>query len=679
MEEEIQRYRADLLVEIQAGAVTASDYERTRFIERACEILQTGEEFTDYGLCRAHAWWKRSEVRLDGYSLSEADGVLSLIVASYSGAEEPEALRTDELRSLIDQAHNFLQGSVYGDVASLWDESHEAHALSREIFSFSNELLTKARIYVVSDRPVGTKLGRIQAPKLGTKEIEVQVWDIARLSRADMSNSGREAITINFAEEYGSGIPALPALSEGAEYKSFLCVMPGDVLASLYDRFGGRILEQNVRAFLGEGRKVNKGIRQTLRENPSMFFAYNNGLTATVSGLELETSDSGLTMITSATDFQVVNGGQTTASLYWARKAGYPLDKVSVQMKLSQLPEEGFEEAVHDIARFANAQNTVSASDLFAGHPYFKRIETISRQVLAPAAKAGDVGSYWFFERTQGSYNVELKRKKGLAAKAWELIHPRKQRITKTDIARYEVTWSSMPHSVCAGAQKNTAAFAKIIGDEWSKSPEAFDNEYYKSVIGRAILTRALDSVVPSQDWYPGSMLRQVVTYTIALIADRLGKIHRAMDFDSTWKAQAAPSYFIDEALRIAEEVVPYLQDIPAEQVRNRLVTEWAKREACWIRVQESDIVLSGEFVARAKKRSAVEPKTLSWPQRAHGLWADGSWKRLMAWETEQGVLSAGEKDLVERAAIAHSFGFKGFRLQKLKEAWEKAVDGGFV
>lgn len=679
MEEEIQRYRADLLIEIQAGAVSASDYERTRFIERACEILQTGEEFTDYGLCRAHAWWKRSEVRIDGYSFSEADGVLSLIVASYSGAEEPEEIRTDELRGLIDQAHNFLQGSVYGDVASLWDESHEAHALSREIFRFSTELLTKARIYVVSDRPVGTKLGRIQAPELGTKEVEVQVWDIARLSRADMSNSGREAITINFAEEYGSGIPALPALSEGVEYKSFLCVMPGDVLASLYDRFGGRILEQNVRAFLGEGRKVNKGIRLTLRENPSMFFAYNNGLTATVSGLELETNGSGPAMITSVTDFQVVNGGQTTASLYWARKAGYPLDQVSVQMKLSQLPEDGFEEAVHDIARFANAQNAVSASDLFAGHPYFKRIETISRQVLAPASKTGDVGSYWFFERTQGSYNVELKRKKGLAAKAWELIHPRKQRITKTDIARYEVTWSSVPHSVCAGAQKNTASFAKIIGDQWSKSPEAFDSDYYKSVVGKAILTRALDGVVPSQDWYPGSMLRQVVTYTIALIADRLSTLNRAMDFDAVWKAQAAPSYFVDEAVRIAEEVVPYLQDIPAEQVRNRLVTEWAKREACWVRLQASDIALSDEFVARTRKQAVVERKALSWSQRAHALWSDGTWKRLLAWEAEQCVLTPGERDLVERAAIAHSFGFKGFRLQKLREAWDKSVESGFV
>ncbi|MGY6517560.1 MAG: AIPR family protein [Lysobacteraceae bacterium] len=678
MEEEIRQYRADLLIEIQAGALSTADYERTRFVERACEVLQSGEEFTDYGLCRAHARWKRADVRIDGYSLSESDGVLSLILASFSGAEEPEPIRTDELRGLVDQAHNFLQGSVYGEVASLWDESHEAHALSREVSSFSHEILTKARIYIVSDRPAGNKLGRIQAPSLGAKEVEVQLWDIERLARAEMSNSGREAITIDFAQEYGTGIAALPALSQGTDYRSFLCVMPGNVLASLYDRFGGRILEQNVRAFLGEGRKVNKGLRQTLREAPSMFFAYNNGLTATVSELALETNEAGMTSITSVTDFQVVNGGQTTASLYWARKAGFPLENVSVQMKLSQLPEEGFEEAVHDIARFANAQNAVSASDLFAGHPYFKRIESLSRQALAPPAKVGEIGSYWFFERTQGSYNVELKRKKGLAAKTWELIHPRKQRITKTDIARFEVTWASIPHSVCSGAQKNTAAFAKIIGERWAKNPEAFDVDYYKTVVAKAILTRSLDGLVPSQEWYPGSMLRQLVTYTIALMSDRLSDKGLSMDFEATWKAQAAPSYFVEQALRTAKEVVPYLQDIPPEQVRNRLVTEWAKREACWLRIQESSIALSEHFVAQAKRQTSSKKKS-PWPQRAKALWADGTWKRLHEWEAKQGVLSVGERDMVERAAIAQSFGFKGFRLQKLQEAWENAVRNGFA
>ena len=168
-----------------------------------------------------------------------------------------------------------------------------------------------------------------------------------------------------------------------------MCVIPGAVLAGLYDRFGGRILEQNVRAFLGDTRKVNKGIRETLRTEPGMFFAFNNGLTVTVSDLALDRHADGHTEVTSAKGLQIVNGGQTTASLYWARKAGVDLSQVRVQMKLSRLPEDGFQEAVHNIARFANAQNAVSASDLFAGHPYFKRMEQISRQTMAPPSKAG--------------------------------------------------------------------------------------------------------------------------------------------------------------------------------------------------------------------------------------------------------------------------------------------------
>ncbi|MCF8814477.1 AIPR family protein, partial [Xanthomonas campestris pv. campestris] len=140
-----------------------------------------------------------------------------------------------------------------------------------------------------------------------------------------------------------------------------------------------------------------KGIRATLRKEPEMFFAFNNGLTVTVSELETRASELGGTEITKATGLQIVNGGQTTASLYWASKAGADLSKVRVQMKLSRLPEDGFEDAVHNIARFANAQNAVSASDLFAGHPYFKRLEGISRGTLAPPAKSGEGNTYWFF------------------------------------------------------------------------------------------------------------------------------------------------------------------------------------------------------------------------------------------------------------------------------------------
>lgn len=683
MDEETSRYRETLLNDIRAQGDAGGDYARTCFIDRACGVLEEGEEFTEFHICRAHTETRKGGlVRVDAYSFSPSDGVLNLIVGEFSGGQTPEPLMTDEVRRLVQAGFRFLEGSVYDRLADRWDESNDAHALSREVFSFaSTGEMSKVCLYLVSDRPLGLQVGRLPELSLGSTQVEVQVWDIARLARMEASAKGREEIRIDFVSDFGRGIPALAAgIDADSLYESYMCVMPGSVLAALYDRFGGRILEQNVRAFLGEGRKVNKGIRETLRSEPGMFFAFNNGLTVTVSDLELEQHADGHTEITAASGLQIVNGGQTTASLYWGRKAGIDLSKVHVQMKLSRLPEEGFEDAVHNIARYANAQNAVSTSDLFAGHPYFKRLETISRQTLAPPAKAGEVNGYWYFERTTGSYKVELKRKSGLAAKAWQLIHPKRQVLSKTDVARYETTFAGLPHLVSSGAQKNIAAFGKIITQAWNAGPEQFDVEYFRKLVARAILTRALDSLIPAQPWYPGSIVRPLTSYTLALMSARMQAQELQPDYEAIWRAQKPSTAFLEEATRIASKVLPLLQQIPEEQVRNRLITEWVKKEACWKRVEESRLALSAAFVStllpvpHGRRR-----KSANWRDRAAQLFQEGAWKRMHDWNKDEQVLTADEADLVERISIAPYFGARGFRLVKLEEAWKRAVEHGFV
>lgn len=682
IDEEVGRYREVLLGEIDSGASAGAGYSATLFVDRACTVLENAEEFTEFTICRASAQTHQGHpVQFDAYSFSPSDGVLNLVIAIYSGAPEPEPLLTEEVRRAVSAAYRFLEGAVHGSLASAWDESHDAHAVCKEIFSFATGgEMTKVRIYLISDRPVSRTLGKMPDLALGSTEVELHLWDIARIARVEASVRGREEIVIDFLSEYGEGIPALPAdLDRRAHYESYMCVMPGGILASLYDRFGGRILEQNVRAFLGDTRKVNKGIRETLRSNPEMFFAFNNGLTVTVSELITNIHEMGHTEIIRVKGLQIVNGGQTTASLYWARKAGVDLSAVRVQMKLSCLPEEGFEDAVHDIARFANAQNAVSASDLFAGHPYFKRLEGLSRQTLAPPAKVGDTPSYWYFERTTGSYKVELKRKAGVAAKAWQLLNPKKQVLTKTDVARYDTTFDGTPYQVSAGAQKNIAAFGKLVEHAWKQDPTSFDLPYYQRLVGRAILIRAVDSAIPAQDWYPGSILRPLTTYTVALMSDRMRRAELQPDYDAIWKSQTAPSAFVREAMRIAKDVLPLLQEIPQEQVRNRLITEWVKREACWVRVQASDIQLAPEFTSllvRAVPRRA-SPK--DWRVQAYDLWKAGAWKRLNAWNQKEAVLSEGEADLVDWAAMTSQFQPRGLRLEKLKEAWQRAAEHGFV
>lgn len=682
MDEEVAKYRENLLGELQADAVAGGDYLSVRFIDRACQVLESGEEFTDYSLCRGHGVSRQGgHIQVDAYSYSPSDGVLSFVVCEFSGRDDPPPLMTEEVRKLVQSAYRFLQGSVHDSIADQWDESHPAHALSRETFSIaSSDEMTKACIYLISDRALGSSVGKIQDLALGTKEVQVQIWDVSRLYRVEASTRGREEIEIDFLAEYGEGVPALPAGLDGAShYDSYMCVMPGAVLADLYDRFGGRILEQNVRAFLGDNRKVNKGIRETLRVEPEMFFAFNNGLTVTVSNLITNMHAYGHTEIIKVAGLQIVNGGQTTASLFWARKSGIDLSKVRVQMKLSQLPEEGFEDAVHNIARFANAQNAVSASDLFAGHPYFKRLEGISRQTIAPAAKAGDTPSYWYFERTTGSYKVELRRKSGLAAKTWQLLNPKRQILTKTDVARFDTTFEGAPNQVSSGAQKNIAAFGKMITQAWSDDPAEFDLGYFQRLVGRAILTRAVDSAIPAQKWYPGSILRPLTTYTLALMSRRMQAERLQPDYDLIWKSQAAPQSFLDEAMRIAQKLLPLLQEIPEEQVRNRLITEWVKREACWDRVKGSSIVLSAAFKETLVIESIAVRRPENWSSKAALIWRSGTWKRLAEWNSQNRILTSGEEELVDWASITSDFRPRGLRLTKLKEAWERATDHGFV
>lgn len=682
MDEETQRYREAMLGELHAEQLAEGDYLRTRFIDRACSILENAEELSEYHLCRAHTKTAQGGlVQVDAYSFSPSDGVVNLIVAEWSGAESPEPIHTEEARRLVQGAFRFLEGSVHDRLADRWDESSDAHAFSRELFTFAtSEDITKVYIYLVSDRPLGDKTSKSFDLRLGTTAVEVQLWDITRMARVEASARGREEIRIDFSVEYGRGVPALEAGSDAhGRYTSYMCVIPGGVLAGLYDRFGGRILEQNVRAFLGEGRKVNKGIRETLRTAPEMFFAYNNGLTATASDIELANTDAGLEIV-AAKGLQIVNGGQTTASLFWAHKAGVDLSKVRVQMKLSRLAEEGFDDAVHNIARFANAQNAVSASDLFAGHPYFKRLETLSRETLAPQSPTTGVNGYWYFERTSGGYRVEQRRRSGPALKVWQTLNPKSQLLSKTDVARYEMTFACQPHQVSAGAQKNITAFGKLIRDTWDKNPEYFNAAYFKRLVGRAILTRAVDSLIPRQRWYAGSILRPLSSYTLALMSRRMGDLQLEPDYEAIWRAQKAPQAFLDEAMRLAEIVQPLLQEIPEEQVRNRLITEWVKREACWTRVEAYPAQLHPGFAGTLVPTLAAGSKRVAlWPARAQQLWREGKWKRLDEWNESERVLTSDEADLVKWASVTSVFAPRGFRLTKLQEAYERALSHGFA
>ena len=451
-------------------------------------------------------------------------------------------------------------------------------------------------------------------------------------------------------EDFGGALPILPAQQSEADHESYLAVIPGEVLAEIYDRWGARLLEQNVRVFLQARGKVNRGIRITLENEPSMFFAYNNGITTTAEQVDIA-DEGGQLLLRGLRNFQIVNGGQTTASIHVAKLRKLDLTRTFVQMKLSVVTPERATELVPRISEYANSQNRVSAADFFANHPFHVRIEGFSRRIHAPSPDGTFRQSKWFYERARGQYADARANLTPGQRRKFDLENSRSQLFTKTDLAKFLNVWEGRPHEVSLGAQKNFAAFARRIGQAWRKSPDDFNEAWYRVAVAKAIVFKSAERIVSAQAWYQGGYRANIVAYTIAKIAHDVADQERAVNFDSIWQLQSMGAA-MDEAVSTAAEQAHEVLIHPPAGISN--VTEWAKKQACWERVRKLSIKWPQGFVtelisadeqrdtARTARRDQRElngiEAQIAVVQAGGQFWADA-----LAWGQGRKLLTAAE------------------------------------
>ena len=127
-----------------------------------------------------------------------------------------------------------------------------------------------------------------------------------------ISSQSRLPIQLDL-QEYNLEPACLPIPTGTEEYDGYLTFLPGSFLAFLYEQYGFKLLEQNVRSFLRFRAGINRGIKETILKRPQMFFAFNNGISATADSIELDDSNS---IIRKISNLQIVNGGQTTATFF---------------------------------------------------------------------------------------------------------------------------------------------------------------------------------------------------------------------------------------------------------------------------------------------------------------------------------------------------------------------------
>ena len=392
----------DFMQDIYARSEAESDFSEVIFTERVCDFLVDQAVLENY----TASSYKKTPlgIRVDAYDYSEESDVLTLLVTDFH--DEPESLTKTLITTVFKRVSKFFQKSLDSTFYQSLDESDLGFGLARDI-NVLNALgkLRKLRFILISNALLSNSVkDTISEQEIGGFPCSFDVWDLGRIQRIEESGKSREDIIVDFTSMFPQGLPCLPAFTGEETYRSYLLAMPATLVAELYDTYGERLLEQNVRTFLQFRGKVNKGMRNTIQNTPEIFFAYNNGITATAE--EVTTSElNGQVSIKSIKNFQIVNGGQTTASLFNThRKNKADLSAVHVQAKLTVIPSDETEHIVPKISEYANTQNKVSAADFFSNHPFHLRIEEISRRLWAPSSAGSLRETHWYYERVSNQF-----------------------------------------------------------------------------------------------------------------------------------------------------------------------------------------------------------------------------------------------------------------------------------
>lgn len=658
---ELEEFRKDFLETVRALAAAEGDFEEASFVTDAARRLLEAEELAEFEACHHEGTGSRNRrMRVDGYGFDDVDGSISLIIANYSGREEPDTLTQTEATRYFGMLRTFIEDAVDGRIQRTIEESTPGYALASDLFN-RREAITRFRVFLVTDALLSSRVRDWPEEAILGLPVEFHIWDMNRFHRVFESNVGRDELEVDFTEFAAGGIPCLEASQAEGEYQAFLCVLPASILADVYDRFGSRLLEGNVRSFLSTRGKVNKNIRISILNEPTMFFAYNNGISATATDTRVERGRDGLRLL-GATYLQIVNGGQTTASLANARRRDKAeLKNVFVQMKLSVITPENSEIVIPRISYCANSQNKVSDADFFSNHPFHVRIEALSRRIWAPATGGAQFETHWFYERARGQYLNEQLKLTPSEKKKYLNQNPRGQVVTKTDLAKYENAWRGLPHMVSLGAQKNFLAFAQWVGDKWKKSDTEFNEEFFRNAVAKAILFRHTERLVSRQPWYQNSYRANIVAYTIAKLSSliEICAHGQVLDMRSIWARQGVSSALDNQIAVIAKAVFDVVVS-PVQGFQN--VTEWCKKELCWKRVQEVALQLENRFVqelvradeANAEKKEARKLQRMDSKIECQAevvkLGAN-YWSQLGVWGRQNNLISPEEEKTVNIAA----------------------------
>lgn len=526
----------------------------------------------------------RNQHQINAYAVSDNYETLDLFITIFKGTEDISTTSKADIETAQKRISNFFSKCISKDYVNEIEESSEIFQLANTLANYQEikENLARVNVIILTDGEYKGEFPKNE--KISDYNIFYRVVDILFLYK--ISEESRVPIEINFDDFDGEKflIPCLTGNADSKRYRTYIAIIPGVCLAKLYERYGARLLEQNVRSFLQVGgrKSVNSGIRETIRNESEMFLAFNNGIAATADHIELDESGR---FVSKINNLQIVNGGQTTASIYnTAKKDKADISKIFVQAKFTIIENpEQYSEIVSRISKYSNTQNKVNDADFSANNPVLVAFEKLSRFILAPINESRSYQTSWFFERARGQYKTLRSREgrtKSLQA-AFDKKYPKNQMISKVELAKFINAYQEMyegnklvigPHIVVRGNEKN---YAQFIGNNLPENIKKINNVYFEDVIAKCILFKNADKRYGIKPNSIGEMKQVVVPYTLSLLNNITDN---KLDLYKVWKNQDVSNELSDFIYDLMKQVNQFILDT----YNGQHYIEKAKKEECW-------------------------------------------------------------------------------------------------
>lgn len=668
-EEFEQEFLDDVRINAQIEGTTPDDY----FLNDILGRLSSMGEITDPQIAPMQKKCRNGRIMsFDAYAFDESDKSVVLISNDFVDDINGVLTRT-QIEQYKQRMINFLQEAYDEKLNQYFDMTDSLLFTGRDIGRRmrvdyvkldDDTSIDKVKLIIVTNKRLSERIKTLPSDDFNGKKVEVNVWSLTRLYELYESGREKEPIIIE-TNKYGiEGIPCIKAeMSGNLDYDAYLAIVPGKFLHEIYYENGSRLLEGNVRAFLSNRGKINKGIRLTIKNEPTKFFTYNNGIACTASQITL--SEDGH-MIVAMEDLQIINGGQTTASLTSAvLKDKMSLDNIFVPMKLTVVKNDDYDTMIQNISKYANSQNKVKDSDLFSNHPFHRTFEALAKRIQAPAHGEAVNNTMWYYERSRGKYEQEqFKFTKKSERENFVKKYPKNQVIKKEELSKYFTCAELLrPDQVSKGPEKCMSFFAEKIDEKYQKSPESFNNQFFKNCICYAILFKTTDKIVQKSDWYISKTYTKpgVVAYTISKLLSSIPSGY-CLDYNMIWRKQELYPSLNAELERLAHMTFDYVQKLGGNGM------EHFKKEETWKLFKSAqykpsrdflDDLINGE-VMKSQSRSETKENKLSKKLDIETeiiMAGEEYWKGLIKEGLNRHLLSPKEIDLLIVAAEVQKTG----------------------